>query len=174
MNHLGKSPEDLALKTCKYKYGSGDWRQRMETFSSVVVSNPPWFGSNRKYSFLMTVWGPTWKQSVVSSVTASKQTHIWYMYQQRPIYFPAKLRHISRTVLDLWLKSDLRPNKSLSQPSLLLQHFPPVLNPVKTETAMYKLLLACLLSETKPNYHNPFLDIFFWLTQLSTALISRA
>lgn len=160
---------------CKCKYDSGDWRWRMETFSSVVVSSPPWFGSsNQKYSFLMTVQGPVWKESVVS-VTASKQTHIWRVPQQRPMYLPAKPRKLDSTwfVGKIWSVTQ----QHLSPLSLLLLCFTPVLNPVKMRTAIYKLLLACLsvlVSETKPNYHNSFLDIFFWLSGLSTALISRA
>lgn len=83
----------------------------METFISAVDWNPPWFGSNQKYSSPMTVWGPMWKESVVS-VTASKPTRIWHMYPQRPVHPPAEPRYAGRTAPDSWLKSDLRPSKA--------------------------------------------------------------
>lgn len=159
---------------CKYKYYWGDWRW-VGTFTSIV-SNPPWLGSNQKYSFPMAGQWPAWEELVVS-VTASKQTHIWHMPQQGPIYLPATPRYISRTALDLWLKSDLWPSKASPQRAVA-----PTLS---TCTKSSWNENNCLRASANICFHAcclkqrlittaPFFNIFFCLRQLSSVLISGA
>lgn len=72
--------------------------------------------------------------------------HIFGTSQHGPIYLPAVLSFVRKTGLDLWLKSDLGPKMPLLS-KLLLPHFPPALNPVKTQTTVSKVQLTsvCML-----------------------------